>query len=330
MRLGSVLAYASYAANRPGPFFHKLRSLDVPPLATAAASGVLVLVGIAGGRTREEIADFLDGCRVGLQRLDGISFGEGRFAPLPGLPAAGSWQIALDRPGPLYVELRLPGFSATRYALAVLPGRLSVLIASLESDGTVDAQQFLFPRAQESAWRDFLEEPQNVRALDMALRAWEGNERNPLRGEDLKDLLGGRWIDPILACVAGYSLVRAGDPERFLGQIRRGILDGLDPDLPPRAHRLQKSALANLLTLFPSLPDAWVLAGLCDPVGEEDWFDKAARCGVPLFAEGLRALGPRAELAEPFAGLLPGSVWSAWTVPLRPVSDLTPEEEETP
>jgi len=82
----------------------------------------------------------------------------------------------------------------------------------------------------------------------------------------------------------------------------------------PRAHRLGKSALVNLLSLFPGLPDAWVLAGLCDPVSEEDWFAKAVRCGVPLFAEGLRALGERPELAEPLAGLLPGSPWTAWTV----------------
>jgi hypothetical protein len=323
MRLGSVLAYAAYAANRPGPFFHKLRSLGVPPLGVEAAAGVLILVGVAGNRTEEEIGDFLGNCRMDLQRLDGQSLGEGTFLPVPGLRAAGFWQTALDRPGSLRAELRLPGFGATRYALAALPKRLSVLTAVLESDGSVDVQQLLLPLPQETSWRDFLEEPENVRTVDMALRAWEAHERHPLRGEDLEDLLSGHWIDPLLACVAGYSLIRAEEPDLFLGQIHRGMLDGLDPESPPLERRLQPSALVNLLTLFPGLPDGWVLAGLCDSVGEEEWFEKAARCGVPLFAEGLRALGPRAELAEPFAGLLPGSAWSAWAAPAR-----TPTEDK--
>jgi hypothetical protein len=312
MRLGSLLAYAAYAANRPGPFFRKLRSLGVQTFAAGTSTGVLVLAGVAGGRSEKEIEDFLGSCQVDVQWLDGQSAGAGSFTPLPGMPAAAAWQTALDRPGSLRAELRLPGFGATRYALAALPGRLSVLVAALESDGTVDVQQFLFPLGQETPWRDFLEEPQNVRTLDMAVRAWAAHERHPLRGRDLEDLLAGHWIDPILACVAGYSLVRAGEPGRFLGETRRGMFDGLDPDSSPQARRLQKSALANLLSLFPGLPDAWVLAGLCDPVGEEDWFEKAVRCGVPLFTAGLHALGARPEFAELLVGLLPGSPWTAW------------------
>jgi hypothetical protein len=315
VRLGSLLAYAAYAANWNGPYFNKLRSFGVPPFPERGeqACGVLLLVGAAGGQNAGEIEGFLRGCGADLLR-DGQILAAGSFTPLFGLPAGAAWQTVVDRPGPLRADLRLPGFGSTRYALAALPGRLSVLVAVLESDGTVDVQQILLPLVSGTPWRDFLDQPENVRSLDIALRAWEAHERHPLPEHDLNDLLAGRWIDPILACVAGYSLVRAGEPERFLGKVRPGSLDDLDPETPPRARRLGKSALVNLLSLFPGLPDAWVLAGLCDPVGEEDWFAKAVRCGVPLFAEGLRALGERPELAEPLAGLLPGSPWTAWTV----------------
>jgi hypothetical protein len=316
VRLGSLLVYAAYAANWHGSYFNKLRSFGVPPFPERGerVCGVLVLVGVAGGREPGEIADFLAACRVDVQRLGGEGLGEGSFTPLSGMPAGAAWQTVFDRPGSLRAELRLPGFGATRYAIAALPGRLSVLTAVLESDGTVDVQQFLVPLTHETPWRDLLADPANVRKVDLGARAFAAGERRPLDERDLADLLAGRWIDPVLACVAGYSLVRAGEPERFLGQVRRGALDDLDPETPPRARRLGKSALVNLLSLFPGLPDAWVLAGLCDPVGEEDWFAKAVRCGVPLFAEGLRALGERPELAEPLAGLLPGSPWTAWTV----------------
>lgn len=294
MRLGSLLAYAAYAANDPGPHFTKLRSFGVPPLGAGGetAGGVLVLVGVAGGREREEIEEFLSGCRIDLQRLDGQSLGDGRFAVLSGMPAAGFWQVELDRPGSLQAELRLPGFGATRYALATLPGRLTVLVAALESDGTVDVQQLLFPLAQggKRIWRDLLQDPANLRKVDLGLRAFAAGEESPLAERDLKDLLAGRWIDPLLACAAGYSLVRAGQPERFRGRLLPGTLDGVDPEAPPRGRSLGPSALANLLRLFPGLPDAWVLAGLCDLAGRAGWFEKARRCGVPVFAEGRRVL----------------------------------------
>lgn len=322
LRLGSLLSYAAYAANWTGDYFVKLRSLGAPPFPERGeqACGALVLVGVAGDRDAGESEEFLRGCRVDLLR-DGRSVGEGGFTPLSGLPAAASWQTGVERPGPLWAELRLPGFCVTRYALITLPGRLSVIVAVLESDGTVDVQELLLPLDQGAPWHDFLAKPENVRKLDLSLRAFQAHEKDPLPEKDLEDLLAGRWLDPLLACVAGYSLVRSGEPERFVGQVRRGALDGLGPEAPPRAWRLGKSALVNLLSLFPGLPDAWVLAGLCDPVGEEDWFEKAVRCGVPLFAEGLRALGSRPELAEPLASLLPGSPWTAWTFPRRPLSE---------
>jgi hypothetical protein len=63
-------------------------------------------------------------------------------------------------------------------------------------------------------------------------------------------------------------------------------------------------------------------------VGESEWFAKAAARGVPVFAEGLRALAAGTEeprppvLAEALAGLLPASSWSAWASPVP--------KEETP
>jgi Caspase domain len=303
-RFGSLLAYAAYAANWSGSYFQRLRAFGVPPFPAAGADacGVLTLVGVAGGREPDEIADFLGGCRVALHSYGGGSLGESAFSTLPGMPAAAASQTVLGHPGGLSAELRLPGFGATRYALAALPGRITVLVAVLESDGRVDVQQLLLPLVPGAApaWREFLADPDdlnagaiNVRKVDLALRAFAAGEEQPLEAGDLDDLLAGRRTDPLLACAAGYSLARAGRPE--------------------------SSALANLLHLFPELPDAWVLAGLCDPERRVSWFEQAGRRGVPLFAEGLRALGQAGDRAlgvsEAAAGLLPGSSWTAWTVP---------------
>lgn len=287
VRLGSLLAYAAYAANYTGPYFTKLRSFRVPPFPERGdqASGVLALVGVAGDREPGKIEEFLHGCRASLQRSGGESLGEGSFDLLSGMPAAAAWQTVLATPGPLYADLYLPAFCVTRYALAALPGRLTVLVAVVEDDGSVDVQQFLFPLSPGE--RDLLKDPANVRKVDIALRAFAAGEDSPLAESDLKDLLAGLQIDPLLACVAGYSLIRDGEPKRLA------------------------KVLNKLTAAFPELPDLWVLAGLCDPKSSEDRFAQAVRRGVPLFAEGLRALGPRAELA----GLLPGSVWSAWPVP---------------
>ena len=63
-------------------------------------------------------------------------------------------------------------------------------------------------------------------------------------------------------------------------------------------------------------------------MGESEWFAKAAACGIPVFAEGLRALAAGTEaphppvLAEALDGLLPASSWSAWVSPIL--------KEETP
>ncbi len=308
LRFSSLLAYAAYAAHQPGPNFNKLRSLGVPPLAVREGEGgVTVLAGVAGGdRTPTEIAEFLAGCRAALVGEEAAD----AFTILPGLPAAAAWQTAIGRPGSRVLELRLPGFGATRYAVAPLPGRIAVLAVSLEPDGSVDVQQLLVPLPGGPRLdRDLLAgKPENIRIVDLALRAWAAHEKKPLRGRDLEELLAGEWSDPLLACVAGYSLVRAGEPERFVGG--------------------KKGPLARLLHLFPELPDAWILAGLCDPVGESEWFEKAVACGIPVFAEGLRALaagaeGPRPSvLAEALAGLLPASSWSAWASPIP--------KEETP
>lgn len=308
LRFSSLLVYAAYAAHQPGPSFNKLRSLGVPPLAVAEGEGgVTVLAGVAGGdRTPEEIAEFLAGCRAALVGEEGAD----TFTILPGLPAAAAWQTTAGRAGSRVLELRLPGFGATRYAIAPLPGRIAVLAVSLEPDGSVDVQQLLVPvPGGPRLDRDLLAgKPENIRIADLALRAWAAHEKTPLRGRDLEELLAGEWSDPLLACVAGYSLARAGEPERFVGG--------------------RKGPLARLLHLFPELPDAWVLAGLCDPVGESEWFAKAAACGIPVFAEGLRALAAGTEpprppvLAEALDGLLPASSWSAWVSPIP--------KEETP
>jgi hypothetical protein len=344
-RLGSLLAFAVYASHQPEGFA-KLRGFGIQPvtLAEGESCALLALVGAADGGEPANLAGFLADCRLAVRRLDGTEVTRGGFETLSGMPAAAQRRAALAEPGSLQAELRMPGFAHTRYALAALPGRLTVFIAVAEKNGTVDVQQYLFPlraaAVPELLGPEYLDDPQNVRRLEIAQAFYATGDTEQVLGEaDLGDLLLGKWLDPLLSCIAGYSLARAGQPERFVGDLERGgdaVLE--DPEGPAaldaRGREPGPSALVNLLVFFPELPDVHVLAGLCDPRPERraGHFGRALDRGLPIFAEGIRALAnasPSPLLKEPMASLLPGSPWTGWAS-LQPVLTIRSGRFEEP
>lgn len=127
------------------------------------------------------------------------------------------------------------------------------------------------------------------------------------------DMLAGKWLNPLLGCIAGYSWVRAGKPEKYRGQ-----------PLPPEAWHPGvpgPSAMQNMLYFFGDVPDSHVLAGLCEPERRDEHFANALEKGVPLFSDGFKAMyawaaeksDPSPEALEvPARGLLAGSPWTAW------------------
>lgn len=321
-RLASLLAFAAYAAQEDGRF-QKLRAFGVGKLhLSPGEAGVVALVGSA--HEGEDLGRFLRGCRIVLRRPGGEVVDDGGFVTLDGMPAAAQHLTVLAGPSSLHAEIHLGEFAPTRYALAALPGRVSVLVAVAESNGSVEVQQYLLPAPGSvpvpAPDREYVESLVDLRRLEMAQTFYAAGRREAaltavsseeLDEKNLKSLLRGKWLDPLLGCLAGYVLVGNGRASEFLGR-----------DWPDGNH----SALRNLLKYFPDLSDVHVLAGLCDPAEENRpaHFERALRSGLPVFSEGARALAAWArregadlppEIAEPLAHLLPGSPWTAWAAP---------------
>jgi Caspase domain/Trypsin-like peptidase domain len=354
-RLASLLAFAAFAAN---PDAVQAAPLDAAALRAALpvtpfgaprettnaeaqlpAAGLLVLIGSAVAEPAAGLAvdRFIASCRATVLRpaREGapLLMERATLRPLGDaavLGAAAEWQLPLERAGPLMVELRLPHFSAARYAVATLPGRLSVLVAVVEPGGAIEVQQYILPLPA-AAVRPEAAIPPDVRALATrleTLRGFELAQRIFNRGDlaavvdpevglgadALAEILYAKWLDPLAGALAGYALVRAG---------RTGEYAGSD-------------ALENMLRHFPELPDVHVLAGLCRPAERTRHFAKAlATGGLPVFREGVVALAGLAAdispaLAEATAGrLLPGSPWSAWLA-VQPMLDVRDGRFATP
>jgi hypothetical protein len=300
----SLLAFAAFDAQLPAPHFEKLRKFGVPALTgtPAGRAGLMVLIGVSGKRPAPGVdrERFLDGAQVVLRDLEGLSLDVGGLHRLPGMPVAGQRSIELE-PGSIIAELRLPGLAPTRYALAALRGRLTLLVAAAEDSGAIDVQQYLVPL--KGAHDGYLtSDPRNIRRLELAQRLYtrgpavRTDDRPGDIGSGLQDMLYGKALDPLLGALAGYSLVRAGHPEQY-----RAV------------------AMGNMLTHFGGLPDSHVLAAICDPERRDEHFAVASRLGIPVFADGFRALHEWCSANETGRSLwtdpdmlLPGSTWTAW------------------
>jgi hypothetical protein len=300
-RFGSLLGFAAFAAHWPDiGDFQRLRAFGVRSMEEVrkrkGKAGLLVLLGASGDSpvpdtTRDQ---FLDQAEYLARDLGGLTVAQGKFEPLSGMPAAAQASAEIET-GSLMLELRLPGLAPTRYALAALEHRVTVLVAVAEDSGEVEVQQYLLPLRRRGG--EFLtSDPMNIRRLELAQRRYAGGHVEDA-GRAFKDLLYGKRLDPLLGCVAGYGLVASGEPEAY-----------------------RRKALRNMLGWFGDLPDSHVLAALCDPENADMHFANALERGMPVFAEGFRALSAWAakdpeRRVSPWVMpslLLPGSPWTAW------------------
>jgi hypothetical protein len=302
-RLGSLLAFAAFAAasatKKDTADLAFLRKLGIGFPKTSPA--VLSLVGASGDAPLPGLspADLVN--ETSLVVFDGQQrkVAQYRHQPLERFPVAAQRVIPLE-PGGVVVRLALPGLEPTHFALACLPGRVTVFIVVLNDDGSIDAQQYLIPAAD----APHTPHPEltrltadNLRRVELVQRSYAKSAEVP--ADVVADLLGGKWIDPLMACAAGYALLRRGDREGF------------------------KVAAKNMLEHFDGLPDTHVLAAMEWPKKQDQHFADAARRGTPVFAEGFRALQRwREEQAQPgppetldiAEGLLPSSPWTAWVL----------------
>ncbi len=316
LRLASLLGFAAFEASvgmPPSGVGGALERMGIhpPPSISPGGSGLLVLLGASGSQPMPgaSVPEFLAQSRVSLRCADtGRIVHEGIFEELPRFGAAAQWGQSVAS-GAWILELSLPHLAPTRYAMAALRDHLSIFVVVAGDSGEVEVQQYMAPLPE------FRRRNPGLSPLSMwQLRDLELGQRYLAAGAavpsiHLYSLLAGQSLDPLLGCVAGYALVREGRQERFRSSQPQNIAGHPAP-----------SVMQDMLRHFDELPDAHLLAGLCEPQHQAAHFKRAMERGLPLFADGLRLLRRHAVrdgkgwLAQASRGLLPGSSWSAWVV----------------
>ncbi|HKP53534.1 MAG TPA: trypsin-like peptidase domain-containing protein [Chloroflexia bacterium] len=303
-KLASLLGFAAFAANWSASGFEKLKGFGIRPITDIpeGQSGLLVLIGASGMHAGPGVTSkrFLNEAQLIVRDRTGSVVGRGGFEILSGFSHAAQHRIGLST-GSFDVQLDFPGLARTHYALVGLPDRVSVLVVVADDTGAFDVQQYLLPLPGHSPYtlnRDLLTNTADaIRTIELAQRCYSGGHQIP--ESEIGPLLNGKWLNPLLGALGGYSLLRSGNRERF------------------------NSAMQNMLTFFPQLPDTHVLAGLYEPALQSIHFANAVEQGLPIFAEGFRALhdwyasqpGDLPDILQDAGrGLLPTSPWTAWVV----------------
>jgi len=310
-RVASLLGFAAYATYciPPGQM-PKLKSfgLKTIPDILAGNSWITILIGASGVAPTPayDASAFVSGSIVAIISDKEEVVSRGVPQALPGFPSAAEFGGEVN-PGAYTLELRLPGFSDTRYAVTALANRATVFVLVVNDGGGIDVQEYIFPVGTQALPHLTQLQPQDLRLLDAAQRYYAGTEQMP--AEIITLLLNSKMIDPVGACLAGYVLIRHGHPERYIGQP--------DPNAGP--DQFEPSSLKNMLKFFAAIPDSHILAGLAQPERKKEHFDNALELGLPLFLEGFGALRDYygQNLPERYAivqhTLLVGSPWTAWT-----------------
>ncbi len=303
--LSTILALAGSAvtSNLPASQAVRLRSLGVTAFGQQALpnapSGLEVLLG-AEGTTSQAALDFVSQIRLRVWALDEAVPDHGESpSPLPSV--AGLAQFS--RPagtGPHCLAVEVPGADPVVFMLAMLPQRITMLVFHFGADGRARVFQYLPSRTPDGST-----DPRTVRRLELVQRFYL-NGRLDYAYETAKDLLQGKWEEPIAGCLGGYLLLKQGKGTELA------------------------SPASNMTIFYPELSDGYVLQGeaaesLAQPGAER--FSAALDHGFPIFSDGLVRLNEavqRYQIDHPRVALLrdimgdraPGMLWSAW-VPER-------------
>jgi hypothetical protein len=216
--------------------------------------------------------------------------------PVEGL--AGLFQQKIDfEPGPILVSYGLGRQSVTIQSYG-LPNRATFLTFANSGRGGRQVQQFIFPihslfgqiSELELDYLTNLSEPlPRVRYMSTAQRLFAA--QSPIEGQIYKqsdrywfDLLYHKWLDPIMAIIACYEVIRRGAVKEQMS--------------------LMKEVLSNMRSYFPGIPDTEVIAKL---LGEPSTLSSVP----PLLLDGLMAISMKSS-PLPKADLEFSGIWTAW------------------
>jgi hypothetical protein len=280
--------------------FAKLEHLPLADFSDVSPgnSALYVLVGL------DEQPDFLkvaisDSEQVNPDRWDKITKVEG-FEHL-------SQHMNAVSPGSAFLSVAFGETSVITFSTAFLPNRATFVTITQDRQGSLQVQQMMLPLGhllkefpEEVRYRVFTENPEspgsrplrNIKFIVQAQRAFRkrlaldsGGEGH--RPEELNYLLYGKWLDPVMAALASYEL------------IRRGSKENLD------------EVVYNLLTYFPGFPDTIAIARMV--TGEAP-----PRIGWPLFLDGLSAFKNYQEILPlPASKLDYRGMWTMWRGAIR-------------
>lgn len=276
LKLSTVLALAAAAATEgTSGAGQRLRALGIPGFA-GSLSGVQVVLG---DESAQPIA--WSELKLRLFPLHDVAIP----VTTPSWPQIASARFACA-PGGYALSLTLPGRPALTLPVHVLPGRVSLIVATRRPDDQIDLYQYmsLLPAAEHTIDPDIIarsRDPFFGQARFAAIRRIEWMQRCANSGwitptkPDIDILLWDKWQDPIAGCLGGYLMLRMEGPA------------GLDV------------ATRNLVKYFGALPDSHILRAAfletTSPASARECYVEASKRGLPLYRDGLTLLARAGE-----------------------------------
>lgn len=201
--------------------------------------------------------------------------------------------------GPQLVTIKSGNNEARTLASYCLPNRLTFIVMSPGSRGQSRVNQFMLPMFHLNAFqppivqRRIQEDSTPLRTIRTAYlfqaQFARSREIAPTESDDQtlwRELLLGKWLDPVMSLLACYEILRRG-----------------------RDHHkqdLRTVVIPNLETWFPGLPDTAAIATMLD-------LPRPEPTGPPLFREGLLAFEDWDEhLPIPADRLDFAHIWTMW------------------
>ena len=266
--------------------FSKLRSIELESFtnATPGESMLYVLAGELGG---EQVPACDIGTTPRWKQMQPVAAVDGLFEQKEELEL-----------GPQLVTYAVNEQETSTVLVYGLPNRTTLLTFAHHEGQGRQIQQFILPThsliqhisARESEYLQRNRPLQLVRYMSTAQRLFA--LQSPIEGYTHQgsdgywfDLLYHKWLDPIMALIACYELIRRGSAEQQLQSM--------------------KEVLSNMRQYFPGFADTEIIAMLLD-----EKFSPPQN--PPLLMDGVIAVGARGRLPLPQEKLQFNSIWTLW------------------
>jgi hypothetical protein len=267
--------------------FSKLKSLQLETF-TDARPGKSVLYVLAGELQGEAVPACAPGTRPEWRLMRAVPAVDGLF------------EMKLEfEPGPLLVTYAKNEKETKTILVYGLPNRATLLTFADHERAGRQIQQFILPI---HSLNNYISRPELeylevnnrrlrlVRYMSTAQRLF--SLQSPIEGHTYQgtdqywfDLLHHKWLDPVMALIACYEVIRRGSAEQ--------------------QKPLMQEVLANMRKYFPGFGDTEVIAMLLN-----EPFSPPRN--PPLLLDGLIAIGEKDTLPLPADKLVFDSIWTMW------------------